>query len=97
MARNFEILLRPLLTEKSTMLQEAHNQYVFEINPTANRLEVKKEIERIFPKVKVEEVRVVHVRGKYRRIGRNIGKRPNWKKAIVRLRKGDQIEFFEGA
>ena len=97
MPRAFEILIRPLLTEKSNFLQETVHQYVFEVNPQANRIEIKKEIERVFPKVKVVDVRTATVRGKVRRVGRSVGKRSNWKKAIITLREGDQIEFFEGA
>jgi len=97
MAEAFEILVRPLLTEKSTMLQEKHNQYQFEVNPKANRVEIKKEIERIFPKVKVLKVCTLNYRGKERRVGRSIGRRSDWKKAIVTLRPDDHIEIFEGA
>ena len=97
MPNPYEILVRPLVTEKSTFLQERTNDYVFEVNPNANRVEIQKEIERVFPKVKVKSVRTLNVRGKWTRVGRNIGRRSNWKKAIVSLREGDTIEIFEGA
>jgi len=97
MPNPYEILIRPLMTEKSTMLQEKNNQYVFEINTKANRLEVWQEVERVFPKVKVMDVKTLNVRGKNRRVGRSSGRRSNWKKAIVTLNEGDHIEFFEGA
>lgn len=97
MAKIFEIIYGPVITEKSTFLREVANQYVFEINPKANRIEVKKEVERVFPKVKVLDVKTLNIRGKVRRVGASIGKRSNWKKAIVKVRPGDSIEFFEGA
>jgi large subunit ribosomal protein L23 len=96
MTHAFEILIRPLVTEKSTFLQEKNNDFVFEVRPDANRFEIRREIERLFPKVKVKKVRVAHCRGKTRRVGKNIGRRSNWKKAFVTLRPGDTIEFFEG-
>ena len=96
MAQGFNIIIGPLFTEKSTQLQGMHNQYVFEVHPRANRIEIKKEVEKVFPKVKVEDVKTIHVRGKVRRIGQSMGKRSNWKKAIVTLREGDQLEFYEG-
>jgi large subunit ribosomal protein L23 len=97
MARSYEILIRPLVTEKSTLLQEKNNDYVFEVSGNANRIEIKNEIEKVFPKVKVQGIRTLHVRGKKKRVGRNMGRRSNWKKAIVTLREDDHIEFFEGA
>ena len=97
MSKHYQILVRPLVTEKSTLLQEKVNQYQFEVNPKANRQEIKKEIERVFPKVKVLKVCTANYRGKVRRMGRSIGRRSNWKKAIVTLRPDDHIEIFEGA
>lgn len=96
MGKAFEIVLRPLLTEKAGLLQETKNQVVFEVHPEANRQEIRREVERIFPKVKVTGVATVNVRGKVKRVGRSQGKRSNWKKAIVTLREGDHIDLLEG-
>ncbi len=91
-----QIIRRPLVTEKSTQQKEAHNQYVFEVQREANKIEIQKAVERLF-KVKVTKVRTLNVLGKVKRLGRKYGKRPDWKKAIVTLKEGDRIEFFEGA
>jgi large subunit ribosomal protein L23 len=91
-----QIIRRPLVTEKSTQQKEAHNQYVFEVQREANKIEIQKAIERLF-KVKVTQVRTSNVLGKVKRLGRKYGKRSDWKKAIVTLKEGDRIEFFEGA
>jgi large subunit ribosomal protein L23 len=90
-----EILKRPLVTEKSTTQKETANQLSFEVARRANRIEIKQAVETVF-KVTVTGVRTLHVRGKYKRRGRIIGKRRDWKKAIVTLSPGQRIEFFEG-
>ncbi len=90
------IILRPLITEKSTFQKEEARQYVFEVDRKANKIEIKEAVEHLF-KVKVDQVRTLNVLGKVKRLGRKYGKRPDWKKAIVTLREGDRIEFFEGA
>ncbi len=90
------IIRRPLITEKSTRQKEESRQYVFEVHRDANKIEIQLAIERLF-KVKVLEVRTSNILGKEKRLGRKYGKRPDWKKAIVTLREGDRIEFFEGA
>ncbi len=87
-----QLILSPLITEKGTGLQEKHNQYLFRVDPRANKIQVKNAIEKIF-EVKVVGVRTSRVRGKTRRIGRTIGRRPNWKKAIVTLKEGDTINL----
>ncbi len=92
---HYDILLRPVITEKATVLREEGNVVVFEVHPRATKPEIKKAVEKIF-NVKVESVRTVIVRGKRARLGRFTGKRKNWKKAYVKLREGDHIEFFEG-
>jgi large subunit ribosomal protein L23 len=92
----YEIIRRPLVTEKSTQQKEASRQYAFEVNRKANKNEIQSAVERLF-KVKVLEVRTCNVLGKVKRLGRKYGKRPDWKKAIVTLKEGDRIEFFEGA
>jgi len=91
----YQILKRPLVTEKSTKQKERSNQIVFEVDRCANKIMVRHAVESIF-KVKVISVNVINVKGKERRVGRNVGRRANWKKAIVRLEPGENIEFFEG-
>jgi large subunit ribosomal protein L23 len=91
-----QIIRRPLVTEKSTILREEGNVIAFEVDPHANKIEVKKAVEELF-KVKVEEVRLFNVRGKMKRLGRWVGKRRDWRKAYVRLKEGEKApEFVEG-
>lgn len=91
-----EVIRRPLITEKSTVQRDASNTIAFEVDPRANRIDVKRAVEAQF-KVKVAEVRIARVHGKVRRQGRFEGRRPDWKKAFVRLAEGEKtIEFFEG-
>ena len=94
MAELHDILIRPIVTEKSARLNAAENTYVFEVGDRANKIEIKRAVEQVFG-VTVEDVRTVQVRGKSKRFGRFIGKRPNWKKAYVRLSSGDSLNFFE--
>jgi len=91
----YQILKRPLITEKGTRQKEQSNQMLFEVDRRANKVMVRNAVESIF-KVKVRSVKLMNVKGKERRIGRNVGRRPDWKKAIVRLGPGENIEFFEG-
>jgi len=91
-----KIIRKPLVTEKSTQQKEANHQYVFEVHKNANKIEIQSAVERLF-KVKVLEVRTCNVLGKIKRLGRKFGKRPDWKKAMVTLKEGDRIDFFEGA
>jgi len=91
----FEIIKRPLDTEKLDRMRDRENKFAFEIDIKANKTEVKQAIEQLF-KVKVVAVKTAIVRGKFRRIGRSEGQRPNWKKAIVTLKEGDAISLFEG-
>jgi large subunit ribosomal protein L23 len=95
MIRQYDIIKRPVVTEKTGIQKEASNQVTFEVDRKANRVEVRRAVERIF-NVKVDEVRTMQVRGKFKRRGRVLGKRRDWKKAIVTLRAGERIEFFEG-
>jgi len=90
----YDVLRRPLVTEKNTMLQ-AQNKYAFEVAKEANKPQIKQAVEKSF-KVKVITVNVTKVSGKARRVGRRIVQTSPWKKAIVTLRSGDKIEFFEG-
>lgn len=91
-----DIIRRPLITEKSTELRDVNNIVAFEVDRRANKIEVKRAVEAQF-KVKVSEVRMTSVHGKVRRQGRHVGRKPDWKKAYVRLAPGEKaIEFFEG-
>ena len=88
------ILKRPLLTEKSTKLQDEVNQVAFEVDRDANKLEIRRAVEKRF-EVKVTKVRTMHFRGKLKTMGRFSGRRSSWKKAIISLAEGHKIEFFE--
>ena len=91
-----QIIRRPLVTEKSTILREEENVLAFEVAGSANKIQVKQAVEELF-KVKVEEVRLFNVRGKMKRMGRFVGKRRDWRKAYVRLKEGEKApEFIEG-
>ena len=89
-----EVLRRPVITEKSTMLGD-QGQYVFEVARDANKIEIRRAVETVF-KVNVQSVNVSHVRGKMRRMGRSMGLTSSWKKAVVTLRQGQKIELFQG-
>lgn len=91
----YKIIKRPLITEKSTIQKEMDNQLAFEVDRGANKIEIKKAVERIF-KVQVETVRTMNYQGKKKRLGRTMGRRRHWKKAVVTLKPGQKIEFFEG-
>ena len=90
----YEVLRRPLITEKNTILQ-AQSKYAFEIDAVANKKQVKEAVEKAF-KVKVTAVNVMNVPGKMKRVGRRMVLTPSHKKAIVTLKAGDKIELFEG-
>lgn len=94
MRRPQDIIIRPVISEKSMGLME-DNKYTFIVDPKANKIEIKHAIQELF-NVKVEKVYTMMVRGKKRRQGRFEGKTPDQKKAIVKLRPGDKIEIFEG-
>lgn len=89
-----EILIRPLITEKSTLQKEANNQLTFEVDRRANKVEIRRAVEKIF-NVQVTGVRTVQMEGKARRFGRTIGRHRHWKKAMVTLAAGQHVEFFE--
>ena len=91
----YDIIKRPVITEKTSIQKEATNQVTFEVDRMANRVEIQRAIETIF-KVKVARVRTMQVTGKVKRRGRILGKRRDWKKAIVTLMPGERIDFFEG-
>jgi len=90
----YNVLRRPLVTEKSTALQ-AQNKYAFEVDGKANKIQIREAVEKAF-NVEVVAVNVSRVPGKMRRVGRGRGMSPSWKKAVVTLKEGQKIEFFEG-
>lgn len=90
-----DVIVRPLVTEKSTGQLEKTGAYTFVVAIDANKIEIAKAIETLF-NVKVRDVRTMRYRGKERRLGKFVGRRPSWKKAVVKLRAGDSIEIFEG-
>lgn len=89
----YKIIRRPLITEKGTTLEETNNQFVFEVDPNSNKPEIKKAIEKLF-KVTVLEVRTQNRIGKKKRLGRTLGRRKAWKKAIVTLKDKDRLDYF---
>lgn len=91
-----DVIIKPLvLTEKGELIREDNNQYLFKVAYKATKPEIKAAVESLF-NVDVSDVNTMIVRGKPGRLGRRMGKRPNWKKAVVTLKEGDAIEFFEG-
>ena len=93
--RLMQVLLAPTVSEKSTMVGDKHNQVVFRVDRAATKSDVKEAVELMF-KVEVEGVQVLNVKGKEKRTGRFIGRRNSWKKAYVRLKPGQEINFAEG-
>jgi len=91
----YNVIKRPIITEKTSIQKENDNQITFEVDKDANRVQIRKAVEEIF-KVQVIGVRTAHVRGKTKQRGRIIGKRRDWKKAVVKLTPGQRIDFFEG-
>jgi large subunit ribosomal protein L23 len=89
------IIEAPLITEKGSELGEKARQVVFRVRPEANKIEIRKAVEVLF-KVKVAKVHTVCYLGKMRRVGRNVGRLPHWKKAYVTLKEGYKIDFFGG-
>jgi large subunit ribosomal protein L23 len=90
-----QLIRRPLISEKSTRLKEASNTVCFEVDRRANKIEIQRAVEKLFG-VKVDDVRVANRPGKWKRMGKFLGQRKNWKKAYVRLAAGEKLEFFEG-
>jgi large subunit ribosomal protein L23 len=90
------IILEPVVTEKTTRNRHEHNEVAFKVADDANKIEIRKAVEELF-NVKVRKVRTVAMHGKVKRLGRFEGRRASWKKAIVTLREGSSIEFFEHA
>jgi len=90
----YSVIKKPHVTEKITLNGEANNTVAIVVDRDANKIEIKQAVEALF-KVKVDDVRTVNMAGKVKRVGRNIGKRSNWKKAYVTLQKGQSLDFFE--
>jgi len=93
---NLKLLKHPHLTEKSVRQKEEHNKVTFLVDPAANKVEIKRTVEEMF-KVTVVDVNTVSGKGKLKRVGRFQGRRSDWKKAILTLKDGDKIEYFEGS
>lgn len=91
--RPYQVLLRPLVTEKGTHQSTRYNAYTFQVNPIANKTQIRAAVEELFS-VRVVDVRTQNRMGKTRRFRQELGKLPNWKKAIVALHPDDKIEFF---
>lgn len=91
----YQVIKEPHITEKASLQKEGSNQVSFKVYRRANKIEIKQAVETLL-KTKVLEVRTMNMRGKRRRVGKNVGKRADWKKAIVKLAPGEKIEFFEG-
>ena len=92
----FDVLRAPIMSEKTLSLKEEANQFAFKVDQRANKIQIKESIEKSF-KVSVLKVRTMNVRGKKKRLGRYKGLKSSWKKALVTLKEGDTIEYFEGA
>ena len=91
----YDVIVRPIVTEKSTDLLDRNGKYSFVVARDANKVEIARAVEKLF-NVHVREVRTMQYRGKERRVGRTIGRRASWKKAVVTLREGESIEIFQG-
>jgi large subunit ribosomal protein L23 len=92
----YSIIKKPLFTEKGGNLKEEQNKILVEVSKDANKIDIKKAIEEIF-KVKIEKVATINTQGKWKRQGRSLGKRPDRKKALLTLKKGEKLDFVEGA
>lgn len=90
----YYIIKAPVITEESTIQTHTRNQYVFRVDPKANKSQIRDAIEKMFPGVKVTSVNTINYEGKVRRQGKYVGRRSNWKKAYVSLRQGDTIELI---
>ncbi len=91
--RLYQIILKPVISEKTTRIADKHRQIVFQVLPDAKKDEIKRAVEKLF-EVKVRSVQVANMRGKIKRFGKTPGKRNNWKKAYVRLHEGHDIDFL---
>jgi len=93
---HYDVLIRPLLTEKITAIREIKNSVAFAVDRRATRIDIRRAVEKVFS-VKVDSVNVANVKGKQKRQGRYLGKRADWRKAFVTLKKGEKIELYESA
>lgn len=91
----YQILKRPLVTEKSTLMKDERNKLLFEVDRRANKIQIKEAVQKIF-KVDVLDVATMNIKGKKKRVGRHFTTRPDWKKAVVTIKAGQRVEFFEG-
>jgi large subunit ribosomal protein L23 len=91
----YDIVKKVLITEKSTIVRDEWNQYVFAVDRRANKIEIANAVEKLF-KVKVRDVKTMNVLGKKRRLGKTVGEKSSWKKAVVTLAEGNRIEIYEG-
>ena len=89
------VIKKPVITEKGNLQKEMYNQICLEVDRHANKVEIRRAVEALF-KTKVLGVKTQNIRGKTRRMGRNLGKKPDWKKAVVKLAPGQSVDFFEG-
>lgn len=92
----YHVLQAPLINEKSTMCLERANQVVFRVAPWANKFQIKAAVEKLF-KVEVEDVQTMNRKGKGKRVGKVMGRRGDWKKALVRLKESHSIDFYAGS
>jgi large subunit ribosomal protein L23 len=90
----YDVIKKPLVTEKTATEKDANNVVAFVVDRDANKIEIKQSVEKLF-KVEVTSVKTINVAGKVKRVGKNTGKRSNWKKAYVTLKEGSNIDFFE--
>ena len=90
-----DVVIRPVVTERSTLMADEQDAFTFIVAPDANKIEIRRAVEQLF-EVKVRSVRTMNYRGKWRRVGRNYGRRPGFKKAIVKLVEGERIDVYEG-
>jgi large subunit ribosomal protein L23 len=91
----YSVIKKPVVTEKSTIAREEENKYLFEVDRKATKIEIRDAVEKIF-KVSVVDVNTINMSGKRKRMGRIIGRRRNWKKAVITLAPGSSIEVHEG-
>ncbi len=95
MRKYYDIIIEPIITEKSNTQKEEAQQVTFKVPLWATKIQIREAVEKVFEK-KVLDVKTIKVKGKVKRLGRHFGKRPDWKKAIIKLKPGERIDFFEG-
>ena len=95
MRKHYNIIIEPIITEKSNTQKEEAQQVTFKVPLWATKIQIREAVEKVFEK-KVLDVKTMKVKGKVKRLGRHTGKRPDWKKAIIKLKPGERIDFFEG-